>query len=122
MATPNLESLPGIPLDDEGPVFRAPWEAQVFAITISLHEQGVFSWSEWTEQLAGAIARAQQHGDCDLGDTYYEHWLDALEQQLLECGLASPALLAERKGEIRRAHEHANDHHHHDHPHDDHRH
>jgi len=112
MAAPNLQSLPGIPVDDDGPVFRAPWEAQVFAITINLHEQGFFSWGEWTEQLAKAIARAQQQGDHDLGDTYYEHWLDALEQQLQECGLATPAVLAERKAEIRRAHEHTDDHHH----------
>lgn len=117
MAIPDLDSLPGMPVDGDGPVFRAPWEAQVFAITISLHEQGLFSWGEWTEQLAGAIARARQRGDPDLGDTYYEHWLDALERQLQECGLATPAVLAERQGEIRLAHEHAaheqaDDHHH----------
>jgi nitrile hydratase accessory protein len=112
MAAFNLESLPGIPVDDDGPVFLAPWEAQAFAMVVNLHEQGLFPWSEWTQRLAEAIARAQQRGDPDLGNTYYEHWLDALERLVQECGLATSAILAERKAEIRRAHEHADDHDH----------
>jgi len=112
MTAPSLETLPGIPKDDGGPVFRAPWEAQAFAMVVNLHQQGLFPWSEWTQRLADAIARAQQQGDPDLGDTYYEHWLDALERLLEEHGMATPGMLAERQSEIRHAHEHPDDHHH----------
>ncbi len=85
--------LPGLPQDDAGPVFSAPWQAQAFAMTLALHERGLFSWSEWAQALSQAITRAQASGDPDLGDTYYRHWLDALETLLQAKGLASAATL-----------------------------
>lgn len=72
-------ALPGQPRDDSGPVFREPWEAQAFAMTLALHERGLFTWREWAQALAQQIAAAQAAGDADLGDTYYHHWLAALE-------------------------------------------
>ncbi|MGH8245531.1 MAG: nitrile hydratase accessory protein [Gammaproteobacteria bacterium] len=100
MSIPDLHGLAGMPLDEEGPVFKAPWEAQAFALAIRLHEQGVFSWSEWTEQLARCIAAAQARGDPDLGDTYYEHWLAALETLVTAKGLVTTEMLAQRKDAI----------------------
>ena len=44
------------------PVFREAWEAQAFALTLTLHERGVFTWSEWTSALASEIRRAQAAG------------------------------------------------------------
>ena len=38
-AKSGATSIPGIPLDDDGPVFREPWEAQAFAMTLALHER-----------------------------------------------------------------------------------
>jgi nitrile hydratase accessory protein len=72
--------LPDQPRDDSGPVFREPWEAQAFAMTLALHERGLFTWPEWAEALAAEIRAAQAAGDADLGDTYYRHWLTALEK------------------------------------------
>ncbi len=72
-------TLPGEPADESGPVFREPWEAQAFAMTLALHQRGLFSWGEWARALAGHIAVAQARGDADRGDTYYHHWLAALE-------------------------------------------
>ena len=74
-----LAEVPAIPCDAEGPVFREPWEAQAFAMTLALHAGGLFTWSEWAKRLAVAISAAQTAGDPDLGDTYYRHWLAALE-------------------------------------------
>lgn len=71
--------LPGQPADEAGPVFREPWQAQAFAMTLALHERGLFTWPEWAQALAAQIARAQAAGDADLGDSYYDHWLAALE-------------------------------------------
>jgi nitrile hydratase accessory protein len=84
----DLALLRGLPHGDDGPVFAAPWQAQAFALTLSLHERGVFTWSEWAHTLSQAITRAQAGGDADLGDTYYQHWLDALERLLIDKGLA----------------------------------
>jgi nitrile hydratase accessory protein len=79
-------SLPGLPRDADGPVFRAPWEAQAFALALALHEQGIFSWPEWAAALSQQIARAQAAGDPDTGATYYRHWLAALESLVLGKG------------------------------------
>jgi nitrile hydratase accessory protein len=84
----------GQPRDDDGPVFREPWEAQAFALTVALHERGAFSWPEWTEALAAEIARAQAAGDPDTGETYYRHWLAALERLVDEKGLTDATTLA----------------------------
>ena len=58
--------LPGQPHDDNGPVFREPWEAQAFAMALALHQQGVFTWTEWAHALAMQIKAAQDAGDAEL--------------------------------------------------------
>jgi nitrile hydratase accessory protein len=88
------ELAPGQPRDEEGPVFAEPWEAQAFALTVALHERGVFTWPEWTAALAREIERAQAAGDPDTGETYYRHWLAALERLVDAKGLADAATLA----------------------------
>lgn len=85
--------IPGIPRDPDGPVFRAPWEAQAFAIVVALHDRGLFTWAEWAATLAEEIKRAQAAGDPDFGETYYYHWLAALERIAAQKGAADPATL-----------------------------
>jgi nitrile hydratase accessory protein len=63
----------------DGPVFNEPWEARAFAMTLALHERGLFTWPQWAAALSGQITLARATGDADLGDTYYQHWLRALE-------------------------------------------
>jgi nitrile hydratase accessory protein len=83
-AAQATSAVPGIPRDGDGPVFREPWEAQAFAMALTLHERGLFSWTEWAATLAG---------DPDTGETYYLHWLATLERLVAEKGVASPATL-----------------------------
>ena len=90
-----LSNLPGIPRDENEPVFREPWQAEVFAIVLSLHEQKLFAWTEWADMLSEQISQAQQQGDADTGDTYYNHWLAALEQLLVLKGIGSKAQLSD---------------------------
>lgn len=90
---PAVAPLPGQPRDNDGPVFNAAWEAQAFALALTLHERGVFTWTEWAAALADEIKRAQMAGDPDLGDTYYQHWLNALERLVVEKGAATAAAL-----------------------------
>ncbi len=87
-------AVPSLPHDPDGPVFRAPWEAHAFAIALALHERGLFTWAEWAAALADEIKRAQQSGDPDTGDTYYRHWLAALERLASEKAVADPAAIA----------------------------
>jgi nitrile hydratase accessory protein len=82
-------STPGLPQDAGGPLFNEPWEAKAFAMTLRLHERGLFTWSEWARALAEQVKHARSRGDPDLGDTYYQHWLAALEALVAAKGAAS---------------------------------
>ena len=90
--------LPGQPGDTQGPVFAEPWQAQAFAMTLALHQRGVFSWPEWAQALARQISSAQQRGDADTGETYYHHWLAALEDLVDKHGATAAS-------ELRRYHD-----------------
>jgi nitrile hydratase accessory protein len=72
------------------PEFAEPWEAQVFALAVTLSERGVFSWGEWTAALAAE-------------DVSYARWLETLERLVTEKGLTDDATLAR----YRHAWEHA---------------
>lgn len=97
---PSPTELPSVPRDGEGsPVFREPWEAQAFAMAVRLHAAGHFTWTEWAAALAEQIQAAHAAGDPDLGDTYYRHWLAALERLVAVKGLVSSSELAQRKDE-----------------------
>jgi nitrile hydratase accessory protein len=86
--------LPGLPRGADGPVFGAPWEARAFAMALALHERGLFGWGEWAGTLAEEIKRAQAAGDPDTGETYYHHWLAALERLVAEKGITTRETLA----------------------------
>jgi nitrile hydratase accessory protein len=85
--------VPSIPCDAEGPVFREPWEAQAFAMALALHERGLFTWNEWAATLSEEIKRAQAAGDPDTGETYYRHWMAALERLIATKGVATSETL-----------------------------
>lgn len=94
--SPQLQSA-------EGPVFQAPWEAQAFALTVKLHEGGAFTWAEWTEALSDQVSAAETSGDPDLGDTYYAHWLAALEALVIAKGFGSRDAISDLTEAWRRA-------------------
>lgn len=89
-----LAALPSIPRDEDGPVFREPWEAQAFAMTVQLHAKGVFTWPQWAEALGKEIARA---GADDTGEDYYLHWMAALEKLTQANGVVSHSEFSARK-------------------------
>ena len=79
---------------DGEPVFAAPWESKVFALTVTLHERGYFSWTEWSQCLAQTIADS----NCNESHptTYYEDWLKALETILADKQIVGPDQLIEQ--------------------------
>lgn len=103
---PSHPDMPPIPQDEHGPVFREPWEAQAFAMALDLYDKGHFTWDEWVKTISAEIAAAKGRGEADLGDTYYRHWLAALERIVAAKGLSSTAELADRREAWRHADEH----------------
>jgi nitrile hydratase accessory protein len=98
--------LPRIRVDDEGPIFAEPWEAQVFSLAVKLSEQGYFTWSEWAAALASELNAAGDRGEPDDGSRYYHHWLAALERLVIEKGLTDQLALSARKAEWIEAYQH----------------
>jgi nitrile hydratase accessory protein len=85
----KLSDSERLPKDAGGPVFAEPWEAQAFAMAVTLNESGVFSWREWAETL-GAELKAEPTRP------YYESWIAALERLLQEKKVMSEAEQRER--------------------------
>ena len=92
-----LAELPSIPRDSGWPVFRAPWEAQAFALALALHERGVFAWGEFAAALGAEVAKAEAAGDGRGADAYYEHWLAAVERLVADKGVVGRDALLARK-------------------------
>ena len=90
---PQPRLPPELLRDGAAPVFAAPWEAQAFAMVLALYEKGLFTWPEWAAALSEAIKAAQAAGDRDTGETYYAHWLAALEHLLAAKGIATAEAL-----------------------------
>ena len=97
------QSVPTIPRNAAGPVFRAPWEAEAFALALSLNQRGLFTWKEWAVTLGDEIKKAQAAGDPDSGQTYYHHWLATLERIVGAKGLADADVLSRTRQAWRRA-------------------
>jgi len=97
------QSVPGIPRNAEGPVFGAPWEAEAFALAVSLQERGLFTWTEWAATLGDEIKKAQSLGDPDTGETYYHHWLATLERMVAAKGLTDLDALTRTRDAWQRA-------------------
>lgn len=86
-----LTASPGLPVSSEGgPVFAEPWQAEAFAMTVRLHEKGVFSWSEWAETLSQELYRPGRRPD---GSDYYDCWVAALSRLLTELSITSEGTL-----------------------------
>lgn len=95
--TVKLDALTAsLPRDDDGPIFREPWQAQAFAMTLTLHQAGHFSWQEWADYLSAEISAAK---NSDLGDRYYHYWLAALEKISVDKGLLLNSELIQQRSE-----------------------
>lgn len=70
--------------------FDAPWQAQLFAMTVALQEAGAFSWADWTVELGAELEPVTVDGHCG----YYGAWLRAFERILVARGVATAAEVA----------------------------
>jgi nitrile hydratase accessory protein len=92
-------------------VFEAPWESRAFGVAIALHEAGAIDFEAFRARLIAEIGRT---GGADDATAYYECWLRALEQVLVERELVSADELEERSAAIAYdwAHDHKQNHEH----------
>ncbi len=110
-ALPNFAAVPGLPHDDDGVVFAAPWEAKAFALVVHLHQRGSFAWSDWVQALASEIAADRARA---AATPYYLLWLSAAEQLVAARGLVTESQLAVAREalQVAQAEQHDHDHDH----------
>ena len=96
MTAPDLAASAGLPLSPEGePQFFAPWQARAFAMTVALHEAGVFAWPDWVRALAAAVPNFTASGESaeDHAEAYFRAWVAATEDLLSARSVAPPAMV-----------------------------
>jgi nitrile hydratase accessory protein len=93
----DMQGSEALPRKNGELVFDAAWEARVFGMTISMHENKLFDWNEFRDELIEEIAEADRDGS---ESTYYERWLEAFEHLLVEKGLLSHEELSDRLEEF----------------------
>lgn len=74
--------LSRLDLAPDTPVFAEPWQAEAFAITVALHERGLFNWNQWAEALSTQVKAPG-------GDDYFAAWLTALESLLVSLNVTT---------------------------------
>ena len=68
--------------------FTEPWQAQAFAMTVHLHQQGVFTWSQWADALSTQLHQPDAATD---GSDYYHRWVDALNELVVDHSITTPS-------------------------------
>jgi nitrile hydratase subunit beta len=82
-------------------LFRRLWEGRAFGMAIALSKKGHYDWEEFRQGLITSIAEWEaEHCKDDPDWDYYERWLSALEQMILESGLLSRQQIERRTTEI----------------------
>ena len=102
MSAADPLAFPGLPKDEQGPIFAEPWQAQAFALAVHLNAEGALAWSDWAAALSCELAGRPD----DDGSGYYLHWVSALETLVTERGLVTGADLTSRKDAWAEAYRH----------------
>ncbi len=80
-------------MDDEPtPAFEEPWQAQVFAITVTLNEAGVFQWTDWASMFGATLKQHGLNRDLNGGSDYFQAWIETLEDFLADQKIALPMI------------------------------
>lgn len=54
-------------------------------MTVHLHQNGVFTWGEWTASLSAELHKPDRAAD---GSDYFDCWVEALSDLLVKNGIA----------------------------------
>ena len=79
----GMDGFGPIPIENEGSVFHATWEARVWAMNTALG-----AWGKWNID-AGRYTLEQLDPALYLGSSYYQRWLYRTENILVDHGLVS---------------------------------
>jgi nitrile hydratase accessory protein len=95
-AASSMLGQPDSPPRSQGKLrFGHPWERKVFGLALSLSKAGYFEWEDFRQNLIRSVAQWEA-GQCPGQPqwNYYQRFLVALEQTMLEAGVLSPVEIA----------------------------
>ena len=73
--------------------FEQPWHASAFALTVHLHETGLFSWTDWAEKFSETLTQHGADRDLDGSNDYYIAWIATLQEMLAARGITDAAAI-----------------------------
>ena len=85
----GMDNMGSIEIEQDEPVFHAPWEGRVYGLVMSWG-----SWGRWQEWGSFRYALEQIDPADYLSWSYYEKWFSVHERKALETGLVTTAELA----------------------------
>ena len=88
----RLDGSAALPRRNGELVFDEPWQGRAFGMAVALHEQGLFAWEEFRQDLISRIAAAEAGGGVF---EYYEVWLETFERILAAKGVVTPTEVEE---------------------------
>jgi nitrile hydratase accessory protein len=95
LTNPHIAEMTGpasLPRSSGELVFHDSWERRVFALAVSLCEQGYYQWDEFRDHLIAEIAAAEEAAGPNPAPntlpSYYESWLAAFEKLLTKKGIS----------------------------------
>ncbi|MCV9880242.1 nitrile hydratase accessory protein [Brenneria izbisi] len=103
MATQHHYEAIDLPRDEEGPVFDKPWQAQIFSLTVHLHQAGCFTWREWVQAFSEEIKAAPAMPEESVNDAYYRQWAAAMEKMMASLGFTGEDDISQRAQAWRQA-------------------
>ncbi|GAB4372878.1 MAG: hypothetical protein Kow00121_15590 [Elainellaceae cyanobacterium] len=81
--------------------FDRPWEERAFGMAIALSKKGHYEWEDFRQELIASIAQWEAtHCKDDPDWDYYQRWMLALEQLLVESDLINLQELEERTAQL----------------------
>ena len=67
----------------------------VFAVTVHLSDQNLFSWAEWTDAIGKKISTVKLRRSIDSSNEYYNLWLQALIELISNKGITDAEAILE---------------------------
>ena len=80
-------------------LFEEAWQSRVFAMTILLYQDGLFSWNEFQDELIEVIGRWDAVNDETRQYEYYDHFSEALNTLLNKKNIVASGEMGKRTDE-----------------------
>jgi nitrile hydratase accessory protein len=96
LVRPEVQRMAGdaaLPRQNGELVFEAPWQGRVLGMALALVEQRGLEWDDFRERLVAAI-------DADPTRPYYESWTAALNDLVVDLGVAGAGEVDSRTAHV----------------------